>query len=106
MKIGIAVRATIATGLCGAAILFYPKEQVSPQAVTERPREPETTQRICAPLPRGGWSDAELVLNNNSPDAVTVRRRSTVKEPPRAAPTSRCVRQRSDGCDSVNWPGY
>lgn len=32
---------------------------------------PATSQRIFAPLPKGHWLEGELVLNNNSPDAMT-----------------------------------
>src|SRR5262249_24750918 len=37
------------------------------------PLRPATMQRIFAPLPSGLWSEAEVILNNNSPNPTTIR---------------------------------
>jgi hypothetical protein len=34
---------------------------------------PPTSQRTLAPLPSGGWKDAEIILNNNSPNDAIVK---------------------------------
>src|SRR5215472_15556068 len=34
---------------------------------------PATTQRAYAPMPHGSWTDGEVILNNNSPAATTVK---------------------------------
>jgi hypothetical protein len=46
----------------------------SPPSKKPRPLqcEPSAMQQIYAPLPNRGWSDAELVLNNNSAEATNV----------------------------------
>jgi hypothetical protein len=74
MTITTTIRAATALLLFGGAVLLMPIKQHAVQEATfERPREPETTHRIYAPLPKGDWADAELVLNSNSPDEITVR---------------------------------
>ena len=41
-------------------------------SIDQRPI-PDTTQRVYAPLPDSGWLDGDIVLNNNSPEAMQVR---------------------------------
>src|SRR5437867_987476 len=43
-----------------------------PAAHAPHPVRPPTTQRIFAPLPSGIWTDADVILNNNSPKQLTV----------------------------------
>src|SRR5437773_2036584 len=47
---------------------------VMPPVVSpSHPIRPPTAQRIFAPLPSGVWTDAEIILNNNSPSDSTVK---------------------------------
>lgn len=67
-------RAAIASLLLVTVLIIVPS---SPSAVPQEPQQRtrilSTTQRIYAPLPKGGWLDAEVVLNNNSPDPMSIR---------------------------------
>src|SRR5438876_6772769 len=47
--------------------------RLSPAVHPSHPVRPPTTQRVFAPLPSGVWTDAEIILNNNSPNDLTVK---------------------------------
>src|SRR6266576_1547063 len=90
MKLRKSVRLAMLAFLLISAWAFAPREQ-RPSGLTsthdvadltlgasknarrsDLPLKPPAAQRLYAPLPKGVWSDAQIVLNNNSPASMIV----------------------------------
>jgi hypothetical protein len=83
MTIKMRLRVLALAILLLSGLALAPAKSAAPQAPVEsrphgqsvqkkRPMTPRSTQRIYAPLPPHEWVDAELALNNNSADILTV----------------------------------